>query len=56
MRAMVSRSLRSLSDPWVGSGWAAAVAVVIAAGCVIVSLYHSTTQMDAFALPKAQAM
>lgn len=29
---------------------------MLAAGCVIVPLYHSTTQADAFALPKAQAM
>jgi len=53
---MASRSLKSLSDPWSGDGWKAAVAVVVAAGCVVVPLYHSTTQLDAFALPKAQAM
>jgi putative inorganic carbon (HCO3(-)) transporter len=37
-------------------GWSAAVAVVVTASCVVVPLYHSTTQSDAFALPKAQAM
>ena len=56
VRSLVSRSLRALSDPWSGGGWEASVALVVTASCVFVPLYHSTTQLDAFALPKAQAM